>query len=298
MTLRCPVRCDLISGWSDQLAWPGPAAVINASVLLAPDRYPLRLTDGQWESDIEGIGTGLGISSIRYAAEFLAANPGGDYTAHVLARERAAGTNGGWQDALGALEPGLKLLTSADHSAVTVRQLDASAIWPHLLLFDTGTRRDSGDIGGRVRRAMQDSAAFRAALREAVLEAHGLARGTHDAREWALTCCGAFARLNALVPMQVPFPAPGSVWGHKPCGAGGAGYGLAFLRCPSEADAVIAACRDAGVWAARPVLAKGLLVEATAIRQAASKQSNPRASKPRGRRRPTLHPSSATALRT
>lgn len=258
MTLRCPVRLDLAGGWSDCTQWPGPAAVINASALLAPDRYPLELGPDGWRSDISGIGTGLGISSIRYAAEFLAANPGGDYTAHVLQRERDAGTLGGWQDALGALEPGLKLLSSVDHSAVTVTPLDASAVWPHLLLFDTGKRRDSADIGGRVRRAMQDSPAFRSALRQNVEKAHWLASGPHDGPTWAAACIAAFLRLDRIVPMQVGFPVPRAVWGWKPTGAGGGGYGLAFLRCPDDADAVISECREAGVWAGRPVLAEGL----------------------------------------
>ena len=256
MTLRAPIRIDLLGGWSDSSLWPVPSAVINASATIG-DGYPLEY-DGEWRSEIEGVGTGLGISSIRYAVEYLADNPGGDYTAHVIQRERDAGTMGGWQDALGALEPGLKLLTSWDHSQIDVTPIDPYPIWPHLLLFDTGTRRDAGRVGGMVRRAIQDNPGFRAALVANVCAAKSLAVGRSEPRVWMRECCDAFGRLNRHVEMQVPFPAAGLVYGWKPMGAGGGGYGLAFLREPQDAAAVIAACREAGVWAVQPKLAMGM----------------------------------------
>lgn len=260
MILRAPVRLCFCGQWSDQLAWTGPAAVLNASVTFG-EGYPLEYDGRDWRSEIEGVGTGLGISSIRYAVEWLADNPGGDYTAHVLDRERDAGTHGGWQDALGALEPGLKLLTSQDGATVGVEPVDASTIWPYLLVFDSGTRRDSGHINGQVRRAMQDSPAFRTSLRENVLKAKWLAQNPRDPKLWANVCCAGFARLNRIVEMQVPFPASREVFGWIPLGSGGGGYGLAFLRDPGDAAAVIAACREAGVWACQPVLSEGLRIE-------------------------------------
>ena len=287
MIFRAPVRIDLAGGWSDQLGWPFASAVINASATWG-DGYPLEYDGRGWRSSVEGIGTGLGISSIRYAVEYLADNPGGDYTAHVLQRERDAGTLGGWQDALGALEPGLKLLTSADHQQIDVTPLDASVIWPHLLLFDTGTRRDAGRVGGMVRRAMQDNPGFRAALVANVCAAKSLAVGRHEPRVWMRECCDAFGRLNRHVDMQVPFPAPAMVYGWKPMGAGGGGYGLAFLREPDDAAAVIAACREAGVWAVRPRLAQGLVTERVSAElptQTSRTARNPRPSPGRSRPR-------------
>lgn len=275
MTLKAPIRLDLLAGWSDQLCWTGPAAVLNASATFGSD-YPLEYDGRDWRSDVEGVGTGLGISSIRYAVEWLADNPGGDYTTHVLKREREAGTHGGWQDALGALEPALKILTTDDHRDIAVTPVDASAIWPYLLVFDSGTRRDSGAIGGKVRRAMQDSPAFRSGLRENVLKAKWLAANPHEPKLWANVCCAGFARLNRIVEMQVPFPAASRVFGWKPLGAGGGGYGLAFLRDPGDAATVIAACAEAGVWACQPRLAGGLCVTAdTAATSRKSDQSQP-----------------------
>ena len=260
MTLRAPIRLNLIGQWSDQLAWPGPAAVLNASATFG-DSYPLEYDGRDWRSEISGVGTGLGISSIRYAVEWLAANPGGDYTTHVLQRERDAGTHGGWQDALGALEPGLKLLTTPDHRRICVEPVDASTIWPYLLVFDSGTRRDAGHVNGKVRRAMQDSPAFRDSLAENVKKAKWLAANPGDAKLWANVCVAGFARLNRIVEMQVPFPAAREVFGWLPLGSGGGGYGLAFLRSPDDVARVIAACAEAGVWACQPRLAEGLCVE-------------------------------------
>ena len=267
MTLKAPVRLCFTGQWSDQIAWPFSAAVLNASATFG-DGYPLEYDGREWRSEIHGIGTGLGISSIRYAVEYLADNPGGDYTAHALQRERDAGTLGGWQDALGALEPGLKLLTSDRHESIDVTPVDASTIWPYLLVFDSGTRRDSGHIGGKVRRAMEDNPGFRAALVANVCAARMLANGRHEPLEWARQCCDGFARLNRLIAMQVPFPAPGMVYGWIPQGAGGGGYGLAFLRDPGDAKAAIAACREAGVWACQPRLATGLeITDADSLRE-------------------------------
>jgi hypothetical protein len=59
VTLRAPVRIDLLAGWSDQPSWPGPAAVLNASVTFG-DGYPLEFGEDGWRSEISGIGTGLG----------------------------------------------------------------------------------------------------------------------------------------------------------------------------------------------------------------------------------------------
>lgn len=270
MTLRAPVRIDLLAGWSDQPSWPGPAAVLNASVTFG-DGYPLEFGEDGWRSEISGIGTGLGISSIRYAVEYLAGHPGGDYTEHVLRMERTNGTRGGWQDALGALEPGLKLLSSEDHRRIDVTPVDASAIWPYLLVFDSGLRRDSGHIGGQVRRAIQDSPAFRGSLAANVCAAKMLAVGRHAPEVWMRECCDGFARLNQHVPMQIPFPASSAVFGWKPLGAGGGGYGLAFLRSSDDAAKVIAACAEAGVWAVQPRLAGGLEVVNAEVRSSAKR---------------------------
>ncbi len=71
LRLELPVRIDFLGGWTDQECWEGPGAVLNAAVGWG-GRYPLALsTDGKWSSLVEGEGTGLGISSIRHAAEWL-----------------------------------------------------------------------------------------------------------------------------------------------------------------------------------------------------------------------------------
>ena len=264
MRLKAPVRLCFIGQWSDVLQWHGQSAVLNASATFG-DGYPLEYDGREWRSEISGVGTGLGISSIRYAVEWLADNPGGDYTTEALRRERDAGTHGGWQDALGALEPGLKLLHTPDHSRISVDPVDASTIWPYLLVFDSGTRRDSGVIGGRVRRAMQDSPVFRAGLRENVLKARWLATNPGETKLWANVCVAGFARLDRVVPMQVWFPCQRDVFGWLPLGAGGGGYGLAFLRDPGDAAGVISACAEAGVWACQPRLAGGLVTVPMAL---------------------------------
>lgn len=287
--LKAPIRLDFIGGWSDQRLWPDPAAVLNASATFG-EEYPLTFGPDGHASTIEGEGTGLGISSIRYALEFLAENPGGDYSEAALQREREAGTRGGWQDAIGALEPGLKLLTKRVGHPVEVAQVDASTIWPYLLVFDSGIRRDSGRIGDKVREAITRSPAFRDSLRENVKKAHWLAANPHDPKLWMNACIAGFARLNRIVEMQIPFPCKDLVFGWKPLGAGGGGYGLAFLRDPGDATAVIVACREAGVWACQPVLANGReVVDADSVRERSvrSNPSGPRAAsgvgaKPRG----------------
>ena len=266
-TAHLPIRIDLVGGWTDQAAWRGPAAVVNGAFgwegagYGPKGLYPLSVSGGEVHSRICGVGTGLGISSIRVAGKALASGEV-DYLAHSAAFEQEQGTLGGWQDALGALEPGFKLLRrGVGEERPAILRNDAHAILDHLVLFDTGIRRPSQIIGDQVR-AKFSSAQVSAAL-ETAAGAAGVAFRADRVDTAAQLCLGGWAMLTRLFPAMaegLPANAP-EAWGQKYCGAGGGGYGVAFARTPGARGAVIAHYRRLGLWAQVPILLDGACVE-------------------------------------
>ena len=132
-----PVRANLLGGWTDQLLWERPAAVINFAMGWHggfENLYPLLTTRKKIDSKIEGIGTGLGISSILAAAKFLLDCPDGDYVGHTLDWEWKNGTKGGWQDQIGAIQPGFKLISTSDRKNFTIQNRDDHPILERIVL--------------------------------------------------------------------------------------------------------------------------------------------------------------------
>lgn len=261
--VRLPVRIDLLGSWSDQLAWDEPAAVVNVAVGW-DGQYPLTLDErGKLYSVVSGIGTGLGISSILAAGRFLQQRPDGDYVGAVLAWEQQQGTQGGWQDQIGGIDPGCKLIETPDHRTFTVARRDDHPLLRHLVLFDTGTRRESKRLGDRVRKYLgSPKSGFCQALRRNVAEARAMFR-TNDAEAAAEACISGWARLCEWVPeMSIAVPYLGETWGHKLVGAGGGGFGIYFARSPELRPAVITALAARGLWARVPEVLPGIEIGA------------------------------------
>jgi len=251
--VKLPVRIDLLGGWSDQLCWPHKAAVVNVAVGW-DGKYPLEIKDGQVSSLVKGIGTGLGISSIIQAGLALDRNPNADYVKEVLDWEEKEGTRGGWQDQIGAVEGGLKLLVSENHKEIEIHRLNHSIV-DYLVLFDTGIRRAAKSIGDQVRRLI-GVRAFDKALKGNVETA--LKVNEMSGREFAESCLSGWDRLNDFVEMDVTVPVIGI--GHKLCGAGGGGYGVYFVE-PNERQQVVAKLNAMGVWARTPQVLQGVCYE-------------------------------------
>jgi galactokinase/mevalonate kinase-like predicted kinase len=263
MTLLLPVRLDLIGGWSDQPDFPHPGAVFNGAFGWG-GKYPLRFDEyGALRSEVQGIGTGLGISSIVAAGRCmreagLTRRPTYDeYTAHVLQWEAEYGAMGGWQDAAGAIEPGLKLIESDDHATLRITRRDDHPILQHLVLFDTGIRREAKPLGDKVRRLMASDGLFNESLRIITQRAR-IAFHETDASRCAQECLGAWRVLCRYVPeMNVPVSLPFEALGYKLLGAGGGGYGIAFAARPEGRQAILDHLRGNGLWAVVPELLDG-----------------------------------------
>lgn len=258
--IRLPVRVDFAGSWSDQADdWPHPAAVLNAAVGW-DGKYPLTLDDeGELHSEVQGIGTGLGISSILAAGKFLRRHRTGDYVQAVLDWERRQGTKGGWQDQIGGCVPGLKLITTADHETFDIQRRDDHPILNHLVLFDTGIRRQSKRLGDRVRELMRDpDSGFCQALRRNVAEAPRLFR-TDCVQDFAEGSLAAFSRLAEWVPeMSVETPNSPYAWGSRLVGAGGGGFGIYFCRAPELRPRLLVDLVGRGLWARVPELLPGV----------------------------------------
>lgn len=259
-----PVRIDLIGGWSDQLSWPHTAAVINASVGWHGGHnggYPLRIRrirngSHRVNSIIPGVGTGLGISSILEAGKLLIQDREADYIQHVLEREQAEGTCGGWQDQIGAVASGLKLIVTSDHKQFDIKEHASPDVIEHIIIFDTGQRRRSKQIGDKVRELFATKK-FVDALQKNV----EVAQEVFDASpvEIARACDEGWQRLSQLVPgMDVDIPQHEMIIGHKLCGAGGGGYGVVFVDKPDNRDDVIEMFKQHGWWCTKPVLLPGI----------------------------------------
>lgn len=263
--LRLPVRLDFLGGWSDQIGWPHEAAVWNVAIGWE-GTYPLLLTEqGTLQSRVEGVGTGLGISSILTAGLLLQQNPGltpWEVSRGVLRAEEREGTRGGWQDALGALLPGSKLICKTE-AGFRVEQREEHPLLKHCVLFDTGLRRRAQHIGDQVRAVLGTGGAFDTALRLNVEAAADLLHADDDPEDAAHYCVTGWRRLCRIIPAMLP-PADvcrglelsyGLGWGWKLVGAGGGGFGIYFGKEPA---ALCAALRARGFWAVVPGVLPGV----------------------------------------
>lgn len=268
-----PVRANLLGGWTDQLLWDEGAAVINFAMgwegkKCFNSNYPLMLDRlGRFNSAINGRGTGLGISSIRAAMMYQQAfpdRPANDYIKFVLEYEKAIlGTEGGWQDQIGAIEPGFKLITTpADakfrHRKFEIKRRDDHPIIEQIVLFDTKVRRNAGDLGDLVRDLMKNSKDFRAHLRAVAKSAVKCFDGT--AEEMIDACNQSWQGFLKFVPkMALPKPLPKTkmIKGHMLLGAGGGGFGIVFVDKPESREEVVKLLEKSGFWAIIPVLLPG-----------------------------------------
>lgn len=266
--LLIPVRLNFLGGWSDQPQWPHPACVVNAAVgwqhgePFSP--YPLMRDESGFMSAVEGVGTGLGISSIRAAADWLydhadPFSPSNEYVFRALEWERQNGTLGGWQDQIGAVEPGMKCITTSDHEDFCISYLDHADLFAHLVLFDTGIRRPAKAIGDKVRSLLMEKR-FAACLKANVDDARHARQ--YDTERFAKTALEGWRRLTEQVPeMAVTVPDLPGTWGTMLMGAGGGGFGVAFLIDTDCRRSVEARLREAGMTAYRPMILPGLKVE-------------------------------------
>ena len=262
----CGVRFNLAAGWSDQPNYDGLAAVINAAIgwhinETDLDPYPLLYYRGTFRSKIAGVGTGLGISSIRVAMKFLTDNFGAldpkQYIQHVLDWEKQNGTEGGWQDQIGAIEGGFKLTVSENHRDFDIHRNDNHPIMDHIVLFDSGIRRPAKHIGDQVRILFNDRR-FKAALAQNVEIAQRTFRG--NAEELALGTFDCWQRLVSFVPeMEVnKLPLLPNCWGRVFTGAGGGGWGMYFMENPDSRQEAIGILNNRGYDAYIPVLLNGI----------------------------------------
>ena len=273
-TLLCPVRINLLAAWSDQLCWKGPAAVVNAAVgWHDPDGdpygglnglYPCAVVNGVFQTRVFGQGTGLGISSIRVAAEQYARAPGINYIHAALEWERINGVRGGWQDPIGAMAPGFKLIRTSNHRTFDIQVRETPhPIMERVVLFDTKIRRESRTIGEKVRALMEAPGHFSDTLTIQVGKCEGFFNETNA--EWAIGAVLANWRLiSGYVPeMAVDLPKiagtyPGSVYpGYALVGAGGGGFGLMFTDGATSQEELCANIREAGFPAYVPVVLDG-----------------------------------------
>lgn len=281
-SIYAPVRLDLIGGWSDQVDWEAlgePGAVLSVSAgwlhgdrgLRFPSAPSHVLAIDELElvhSRVSGVGTGLGISSTLHALRYLQVHPESDWrewTEASVAAE-AHGTRGGWQDAPSALLPGMKLLTKNPGRPLQVEYLPNHPLLDHLVLFDTGIRRNSGEIGAKVRALMSADEGveipnvFRSQLAQNVASANW--DFTQESPETtAGACIRSWEKLTRWVPEMLPLVKlpmlDRSAYGYKLVGAGGGGHGVYFARDPDCRAKIVKELQDAGFWSTVPVVMDG-----------------------------------------
>lgn len=256
-----PARINFMGGWSDQQFWDGDGAVINMAVGWSSPEcfeslYPMMVSKDGFKSAITGIGTGLGISSIKASGEFLLGDPYGDYVGAALKWEWDEGTRGGWQDQIGAIQPGFKLITSDDHVNFEIVNYDDHPIIERLVIFDSGIRRRAEAIGSRVR-DMFDDRLFRVFMRK--LASDTKLAFNYKADEFSLACLDAWKGFLSFVPeMDVELPLDEDLaFGKMMVGAGGGGYGIIFCKSAEARQPVIDQLSQRGIWASIPVLLDG-----------------------------------------
>jgi len=263
MKLLIPARINLLGGWSDQALWRSRAAVVNMAVgwdggdeNWPHDPHPFFIDDTGFHTKVAGVGTGLGASSILFASRSLRSYFGQEHAinnaiAESLIAESIEGTRGGWQDAIGALRPGFKLITKDPDSYYHIEEKNDHPVIEHLLIFDTGIRRRSSNIGERVRYLFGDPR-FRADLAVNVADAENSFR--MSAEEFIGAALAGWARLVRWVPwMQSRMPKDDNLHGCMLAGAGGGGWGVAFMRDPKERQTTIERIRAQGFPCYHPI---------------------------------------------
>lgn len=274
-TLYGSVRANLLGGWTDQLLWNEKAAVINFALGWRDKKcweghYPLMLDRlGRFHSAVSGIGTGLGISSIRAAMYYLQAFPEReeDYIRFVLEYEKAMlGTEGGWEDQIGGINPGFKLITTPAeenrrHQQFAIQHYDDHPILARTILFDSKIRRRAGDIGDVVRHLMLNNEKFRSHLRTVAEMAEEC---FYESADEMIDACNyswkKFVRFVPAMALPKPLPKTNLIAGHMLLGAGGGGFGLVFVKKEQNRKEVINLLNCADFWATEPVLTDGIKI--------------------------------------
>ena len=202
-------------------------------------------------------GSGMGTSSILGSAvvEALGKVRGRDYTTDeiadlTLALEREMRTGGGWEDQMGALVPGVKLLSSARgaRQRIRVKRLSSGAerdfaafLEERALLYFTGQkrmarnvlngvvsyyRRNPCDIAREiVRRLKADAARSFDALERRDWHAFASVLNAYWVNKKALDPGSTNPRVEAIVARVAPFADAVTL-----CGAGGGGFMLIVAR--------------------------------------------------------------------
>lgn len=258
--VRLPVRIDFIGGWSDQALFDGNGCVVNAAIGW-DGKYPISVSEHSVESMVRGIGTGLGISSILAAGKYLRQFPFAvDYVEKTLEYENATNVRGGWQDPIGGIESGLKLITQiGDEYCVTQR--DDHPLTSHVVLFDTGLRRSSAAIGHQVRSKLKGSVMFQKEL-EGICDMACEAFTSSNIRRIADLCLTSWGLLTSYFPdMEYPMPQLSECYGYKLVGAGGGGFGIYFVKRPELRQAVVDQLTEKGIWATVPEILSGISYE-------------------------------------
>lgn len=264
----CPVRANLLGGWTDQEMWPEIAAVSNVAIGWPGTyrgQYPLMMDRrGVLHSKVKGHGSGLGISSIMLALREIHARPEmlkEDLTSvilKVLEEERAI-SQGGWQDQVGGIVPGLKLTVTSDHKRFHIQSKAFHPALEHMVLFDTGRRRPSAHIGDRIRELIDTGdKTFAQHMRRIAFEAM---RTYFDERpeEMIGSALESWRKFVGFVPqMEIPIELPRIskrlVHGSYLTGAGGGGFGVTWVTNPGYREEVVKAYTEHGIWATVPMV--------------------------------------------
>ncbi len=266
--IYCPVRVNLLGGWTDQETWPEMGAVSNVAIgwpKAYRGQYPLMMDHcGVLRSKIEGYGSGLGISSILLALKEIRKKPEslkGDPTHIILKvlKEERAISQGGWQDQIGGIIPGVKLTVTSDHRKFHIRSKPFHPALEHMIVFDTGHRRPSAYIGDRIRELIDvHNPQFFKHMRRIAFEA---IRTFDDKRpeEMILSSLESWEKLLKFVPqIAIPINLPRLpariVHGSYLTGAGGGGFGITWVKDPGYRDQVIMAYSQVGIWATVPIV--------------------------------------------
>lgn len=238
-------------------------------------------------SRVHGVpkGSGLGTSSILCAAcaqgllEFFGvpATPE-TIVQRVLSMEQLMGTGGGWQDQVGGIYPGVKLITTRPGlrqqpqvRPLTLPEETREALDRRFALIYTGQRRLARNllrevVGRYLGREPEALEALEEIQETAVLMAFQLERGRVDAfadllsRHWQLSQKLDRGCTNTLID-QILQSVSDLIRGQMICGAGGGGFLQVILREGVTKEALEARLRQVfhdnpvGVWPCRLVWA-------------------------------------------
>ena len=221
-------------------------------------------------SEVTGVpkGSGLGTSSILSAVcvkamfEFVGiAYTPEDLYAHVLCMEQIMSTGGGWQDQVGGLEPGIKMVTSAPGMAQNLRvqpvvmpEEAKQELQQRFALIYTGQRRLARnllrDVIGRYLGNEQASVfALNEIQKLAALMRFELERGRIDEfaalmnRHWELSLQIDAGSTNTLIN-QIFDAVSDLIDGKMICGAGGGGFLQVILKKNVTKDMVQSRLKD------------------------------------------------------